>query len=504
MIFSSINFLLFLLIACLVLRSISLLVDGNNRITNSINFSFLERLRKSYKTYLLIIISLIFYGSWQEKYLIHLLLSVAINYYLGNKILLTGNKKYLIVGIILNLLFIGYYKYFNFFGLIFEDVFSISFSKKDIIMPLAISFFTFQQIAYLSDLYTKKITKYYNFSEYLLFVSFFPQLIAGPIVHFREVISYFNSKFLGKFDARDISIGISIFTIGLFKKVIIADNIAVIPNQIFDNSDFVNSYDIIIGALSYSLQIYFDFSGYSDMAIGLGRLFGVKIPVNFYSPYRATSFIDFWRRWHITLGNFLRDYIYIPLGGNRNNLTKQCINIMITMFISGLWHGANYTFVIWGLLHGILICINYCWISLIKTTGAAKLQKTTCYKILSNIVIFSVITLLWIIFRSNNIETLSEILRTLLQFNLDTTTSKYDLIDLLYLLLPLTIVFILPNVAQIFTDELNSDNLPKTHYFIKLQYRPTLTYSLAISFMLLVSLICMNLQKSSEFIYFNF
>jgi len=229
-----------------------------------------------------------------------------------------------------------------------------------ITLPLAISFFTFQQIAYLIDSYRKE-TKEYDFLNYALFVTFFPQLIAGPIVHHKEMMPQFASKWNLIKNYKNIALGIFIFSIGLFKKVVIADTFAQWSNHGFDVAKSLNLYEAWATSLSYTFQLYFDFSGYTDMAIGAALLFNIKIPINFNSPYKATSIQDFWRRWHITLSRFLRDYIYIPLGGNRKGKFKTYNNLMVTFLIGGIWHGAGWMFVIWGLLHGMALVIQKIW-----------------------------------------------------------------------------------------------------------------------------------------------
>ena len=231
---------------------------------------------------------------------------------------------------------------------------------QQIILPLAISFFTFQQIAYLVDAWRGEAREY-DFLHYCLFVTFFPQLIAGPIVHHKEMLPQFSSDRVYGLKSKNLAIGFTIFSIGLFKKVIFADGLSAYSIPIFDAAEqgvaltFVEAW---IGSLAWTLQYYFDFSGYSDMAIGLARMFGVRMPLNFNSPYKATSMIEYWRRWHITLSRFLRDYLYIPLGGNRKGASRQRINLMVTMLLGGLWHGASWTFVIWGGLNGLFLIIN--------------------------------------------------------------------------------------------------------------------------------------------------
>ncbi len=288
------------------------------------------------------------------------------NFLVGNRLVRIRRKGYkhsvrgaLVVGIAFNLGTLGYFKYFNFFVETANVVFNAGFNFDEIILPLAISFFTFQQITFLVDAYRGKACDY-NFLHYALFVTFFPQLIAGPIVHHAEMMPQFLKRKTGGLSNASIAVGGSIFLLGLFKKVVLADNVAAYATPVFAAASAGQELTLIEswgGVLAYTFQLYFDFSGYSDMAIGLARMFGIVLPLNFNSPYKAASIIDFWRRWHMTLSRFLRDYVYFPLGGSLRGRMKRHINLMITMLLGGLWHGAGWTFVVWGGLHGIYLMI---------------------------------------------------------------------------------------------------------------------------------------------------
>ena len=325
-----------------------------------------------YRTALLwlVLSSLIFYGAWDWRYVLLICGSALFNFYTAQGIIglrrgagSARPRALLAFGIAANLCLLGYYKYLNFFVdnlnlLIETDIFI-----QQIVLPIGISFFTFQQIAYLVDCYRREASDY-SLISYLTFVTFFPQLIAGPIVHHKEMMPQFQAPDRLPLSYNNISCGVIIFTIGLFKKVIIADQMALLATPVFQVADLggaVTLLDAWIGVLAYTFQIYFDFSGYSDMAVGLALLFNVHLPVNFYSPYKATSIIDFWRRWHITLSRFLRDYLYIPLGGNRGGEPRRYVNIMVTMVLGGIWHGAGWTFLVWGTLHGFYLVINHLW-----------------------------------------------------------------------------------------------------------------------------------------------
>ena len=296
--------------------------------------------------------SLFFYGWWNERYVWILLLSIGCN--AGFAIALirgeTGQRFWiLLTGLGFNLLLLGYFKYAIFIAQNVNAVFGVDWQVDPGPLPLGISFFTFQKIAFLVDAYLGGVITF-NLLDYCLFVTFFPQLIAGPIVRHNEIIPQFRTL-PRRPRASDFAIGISIFAIGLFKKVCLADPSATWVNPLFSAAASgapIGFVDAWIAALAYSFQLYFDFSGYSDMAIGLARLFGIVLPINFYSPYKAVNIIDFWRRWHITLSRFLRDFIYIPLGGNRRGVPRRYVNLAVAMLLGGLWHGAAWTFVLWG------------------------------------------------------------------------------------------------------------------------------------------------------------
>ena len=278
---------------------------------------------------------------------------------------------------------------------------------------MAISFFTFQQITYLVDSY-KGETKEYSFLNYCLFVTFFPQLIAGPIVHHREVMPQFADKSTYRFNPENLVVGLTIFILGLFKKVVFADTIATFATPVFDAAAHGASINFLTawgGALAYSLQLYFDFSGYTDMAIGTARMFGIKLPLNFNSPYKASSIIDFWRRWHMTLSSFLRDYLYIPLGGNRKGKQRRNLNLMITMLLGGLWHGAGWNFIFWGGLHGIYLIINHQWQTLTKFLGYDSKKSSWWVKALSILVTFLAIAVSWVFFRAADMNAAIAILQ---------------------------------------------------------------------------------------------
>ncbi len=364
----------------------------------------------------LVATSLFFYGWWNPAYLSLIFVSILFNYTFG---ILLGNdqnsrfadkpsmrKGLLVIGVAFNLGALGYFKYANFFVDNVAQLTGYGLAIDTIILPLAISFFTFQQIAYLVDSY-RNLTKEYNFLHYCLFVTFFPQLIAGPIVHHKEMLPQFEKDETYSFSARNLSIGMTIFFIGLFKKLVLADSIAVYVPSLFSAADqgmTVTTVDAWMGSLSYTLQLYFDFSGYSDMAIGLARMFGIKLPLNFDSPYKSVNISEFWRRWHITLSRFLRDYLYIPLGGNRKGTARRYINLAATMVLGGLWHGAGWTFVIWGSLHGFYLVVHQVWQKIVESLGGDNQNSTIIGRSLSWFITFIAVVIAWVFFRAESLE----------------------------------------------------------------------------------------------------
>ena len=364
--------------------------------------------------------SLFFYGWWNPAYLGIILCSILFNFVVGS-VLNDDNEKWprkmvLTCGIVANLVLLGYYKYANFFVDSANAVLGDVFLLDSILLPLAISFFTFQQIAYLIDTYRGE-TKELDFLHYCLFVTFFPQLIAGPIVHHKEMLSQFARASLYSVNIRRHAVGYTIFTLGLFKKVVLADGIAAYATPAFyaaDSGIALTLFEAWTGSLAYTLQLYFDFSGYSDMAIGLARMFGIRLPLNFNSPYKATSIIDFWRRWHMTLSRFMRDYVYIPLGGNKRGIIgSQRTNLMATMLLGGLWHGAGWNFLFWGGLHGCYVIINNKW----RASHTGKAAATAREKLFGWSITFIAVVFAWVPFRAETMEGTKNMIFGMLGFN---------------------------------------------------------------------------------------
>ena len=352
----------------------------------------------------LIFASVCFYSYWDINNLPILLASIVVNYAFGRCLTNNRSKKVLMVGIAFNLLFLGYFKYTNFILENINYLFNAGIAMKNIVLPLGISFFTFTQTAYLVDVYRGE-TKAYSKSDYLLFVTIFPHLIAGPILYHRDMIPQFSQAERYKINYKNLTYGILWFTIGLFKKVVIADKLAIYADRVFNSTADLTMLDAWGGSLAYTLQLYFDFSGYSEMAIGLGLLFNYNLPLNFNLPYRATSIIDFWRRWHMTLSSFLKNYLYIPLGGNRTG--HHLRNIMITMFLGGLWHGAGWTFIFWGVLHRITISI----------THPRRKIKYTLPQWMNWLLTFNAVNIAWIFFRAASFNDALNILIAMFDIN---------------------------------------------------------------------------------------
>ncbi|HCF29384.1 MAG TPA: membrane-bound O-acyltransferase family protein, partial [Cyanobacteria bacterium UBA11049] len=349
-----------------------------------------------------------------------ILFNYLVGYVLRHELLFKAKKKLLLIAAIaVNLALIAYFKYANFFVDNVNYLFHTSIQLSPIVLPLAISFFTFVQITYLVDAYQGE-TKEDTFLNYCLFVTFFPHLIAGPIVHHKDLMPQFADRSIYRFNGKYLAIGLTIFAMGLFKKVIFADSIAVYASQVFaaaDRGTTLSIFEAWVGALAYTLQLYFDFSGYSDMAIGAAYLFGIKLPLNFNSPYKSVNIIDFWRRWHITLSNFLRDYLYIPLGGSRKGQVRRHLNLMITMLLGGLWHGAGWTFVLWGGLHGLYLVINHQWRSIRRSVGNDLNQSHWFSRTIACLLTFIAVVISWVLFRAKTLDAAVSVLRSMFGLN---------------------------------------------------------------------------------------
>ena len=358
----------------------------------------------------LVIASLYFYSYFHLSYLYLILTSIIINYFIGNKLnhkSLTGKERkiWMIIGVIFNLGLLGYFKYYDFFVENINIIFRTNFTLLHILLPLGISFFTFQQLSFIIDSYNEKSMKY-DFLSYCLFVTFFPQLIAGPIVLPNEMLPQFEDKRNKLINYENMNRGLYMFSIGLAKKVIIADTIANFANAGFDKMETLNIIEAWMTSISYTLQLYFDFSGYCDMAMGIALMFNIVLPLNFNSPYKSTNIQEFWKRWHMTLGRFMTNYLYIPLGGNRLGERKTLRNLFIVFMASGIWHGAGWNFVIWGVLHGICILIHRVW----------KNSERKMNKLLGWFITINLVNIFWVFFRAETLNTALKVLKEMFSY----------------------------------------------------------------------------------------
>lgn len=473
----------------------------------------------------LTVMSLVFYGWWNPKYLLLLVPLMLANFAIATRIVPCdgrqshGAKALLIFGLIGNLAALGYFKYANFFVDNLNSLFGFHLFLAKIILPIGISFFIFQKIAFLVDTYLGKVSRL-NLLDYSLFVTFFPQLIAGPIVHHSEVMPQLHKT--GPVPADYFALGITIFAIGLAKKILLADNVAFYASPQFAAVAGGAKLDPLAAwsaAFAYTAQLYFDFSGYSDMAIGSALLFGIRLPINFASPYKSVNIIEFWRRWHITLSRFLRDYLYIPLGGSRSGKVRRFLNLLITMLLGGLWHGAGWTFFTWGALHGAYLAINHAWQILRKKTGLDT-EWTRFGQLLSRVITFFAVVIAWVFFRSENLGSGLEMLRAMAFGNgvavpaslsgllpkLPLSSSPVDSgIAMLVSVILLAIAWFAPNTQQLTaymgpTGAYSAENSNEAEGSFR--WSPSRRWAVAVGCLLGSTLMFMS--KVSEFIYFRF
>jgi alginate O-acetyltransferase complex protein AlgI len=490
-----------------------------------LGFYLVSRFSYNYKIIYLSIVSLLFYTYWNAYSLPIILFSICVNYFLGSQLLKHEIKNYnlLLFSVVFNVILLGYFKYLNF--LIFNinfilNLFNLSaISYSNIMLPLGVSFFTFTQITYLIECYNKNV-KVKNFFSYILFVTFFPHLIAGPLLRYTSIINQFLDKKIFTIDKTKVVVGIAIFIIGLGKKILIADNIGYYSDLIYKSSSTnVIEPQIILswlGSICYLFQLYFDFSGYSDMAIGIALFFGILLPINFNSPLRATSIIDFWNSWHISLTRFIREYIYNPIAIKLTRLslekseTQKIFLILIfptlsTFAIIGFWHGANWTFVFFGLAHGLFVIINYLW----NKIRLSNNRLINLNNFIAWLITFLSINISFVLFRADNLFQALKIYKAMLGFNgisYPSFQSKFwegsiifnsgDFIHMLILiLLSFFIVIFLPNTKSLipFYKEKNFDNYKLFNSY---------WFPVILSFIFVISLL--QIKKTSPFLYFQF
>lgn len=467
---------------------------------------------------LLVLASLIFYGYWKPAYLLLLMGSVVVNYSFGRLLSVHDpSRSFLAIGVALNLLLLGYFKYSGFLVGNANNMLGLSLPVPAVALPLAISFFTFQQIAYLVDCY-RHAAHEKSFLNYCLFVSFFPQLIAGPIVHHKEIMPQISRMVADSHLKPRFAAGLSLLIFGLFKKVVIADNFALYSSRFYDGAipGTVHTGDAWVAALSYHFQIYFDFSGYSDMAIGLGLLFGIVLPINFNSPYKSLSIVDFWRRWHMTLSRFLRDYLYITLGGNRKGTAVRYVNLSATMLLGGLWHGAAWTFVIWGGLHGCFLVINHAWRAILERLHITTIARNPLYKALCLLLTTTAVVVAWVYFRAPDFWVANETILAMMGSGESGFSDAYrnyvsmvgfaDIVSLLLgvQLSPAWFMPLLFAAALLFTVAVPNtmEMLGLVEHEGVLKWRPSPAWALLCAVMLCCSIV--GMFGSTEFIYFQF
>ena len=444
----------------------------------------------------LVLASLFFYGYWDVRYVPLLLASILFNYFVSTRILVRRSRAWLAFGIVVNFLLLGYFKYTDFFLASLNDLAGAEiFALPQIVLPLGISFFTFTQTAYLVDVYRGELEET-SLLTYLEFVTIFPHLIAGPIISYREMVPQFLAARAFRLDADNVARGLTIFTLGLAKKVLIADQLSPLVGELFARAQDLTCIEAWVAALGYTLQLYFDFSGYSEMAIGLGLLFNLRFPVNFNSPYQATSVIDFWRRWHMTLGLWVKDYLYIPLGGNRHGQVKKMRNLFVSMLIIGLWHGAGWTFVFWGALHGAGLRVNHIWRSL-----GHSLPKEA-----GRLLTFLFVVVCWVFFRAESFPDAFAVLRSMTDvWNLGLPDvgflSDFGVVSspwVLHRSLRQCLTFLLPLLVMV-------RFLPNPLYLLEQEarFRRHVLLPVSLGLLFCVTLLVMNFG-ASEFLYFQF
>ncbi|MDD4287431.1 MAG: MBOAT family protein [Candidatus Peribacteraceae bacterium] len=463
-------------------------------------------------TQVLIVASLVFYGWWKPATLLVLLGSVLFNYLCGLALIQKRNRALLAFAITGNVLLLGYFKYLNFFADTLRSLGAGHLPAVSVMLPLGISFFTFTQIAYLVDTY-RGVTRERNLLNYVLFVTFFPNLLAGPITHHADLLPQFKTA-PGRAISRNVAVGLTVLIIGLCKKVLLADTVGAYANLVFNAaaSTSPSFADAWMGALAYSFQLYFDFSGYSDMAIGIAHMMGISLPMNFNAPYRSPSIREFWKRWHITLSRFLMTYLYIPLGGSRHGQARTLLNLFLTMLIGGLWHGAGWTFIVWGAWHGGFLVLHRIWL---KTAEYPLLRVAAVpIRLCAVPLTFLMITVGWVFFRAENIATALTLLKSMAGLHGVAFSPEMSLLPsafawkrCLQLLAILSAIVWFAPTTQAFVKEILPADTPqeKTDPFtLRLRWKPTAFFALCSTVMALTAVTTLFLAQEHVFIYFQF
>lgn len=450
--------------------------------------------------FVLNVASLVFYTWWDVGNLPLLLGSVAVNHLVARAMDRWGNQPFLAIGIIFNLSLLGFFKYADFLISNVNAVTPLDLPLLEVGLPLAISFFSFQQISFLVDVARRRTVPGHIFSH-TLFVSFFPHIVAGPLVQHHQIAAQFADRDRKDDLSDNLGVGLTIFAIGLAKKVLIAENIEPFASSLFALAERGGEPGLVaawVGAVAYALQIFFDFSGYSDMALGLARCLGYRLPVNFNGPYKSASVVEFWRRWHITLSHFLRDHLYIPLGGNRKGETRRSVNLMATMLLGGLWHGAAWTFVIWGGLHGLGLTVNHYW-----AKWGPKGWFEGRRKVIAVGLTFAFTTIAWVFFRAESWTGAGRILAGMFGFSglgLEGVSSE----AVAWLVLGLGIVWSLPDTPEVFSEAIDEQTMKDAQIRPKPGFRWRFSPGMAVAASALLFLSVLNAWKTSEFIYYTF
>lgn len=467
MIFTSLDFIIFFIVLLLLLYIIKK-----------------QKIRKI----IILVASYFFYGYWDYRFLSLIIFSTFLDFFIGKKLDKEQSEKkrkaYLFLSVFCNLALLGFFKYFNFF----IDTFNVAFGMKmgilNIILPVGISFYTFQTMSYTIDVYRKKLRHTDNILEFAIFIAFFPQLVAGPIVRAIDFLPQIKRDIV--LTSRNFQIGLQIFLYGMIKKVLIADRLAYFVDNVYQCPQLYSSATIWFTVIAYSIQIYCDFSGYSDMAIGLARIMGFELTKNFDLPYISKSPTEFWRRWHISLSTWLKDYLYIPLGGNRKGIIRQNINLLLTMILGGLWHGASLTFVFWGFLHGLALVIHKSYKKFKSNLiiGKAFFESNT-YKIISWLFTYVFVIICWVFFRSQTFDVAFTIIKKMFCFEIGI---KYIYTAMIYIL-P---IFTLTHIYKL---------IRKKDYFI---FNLKTIKGLFVLIFFIMLLFYFSPSTPSPFIYFQF
>ena len=442
--------------------------------------------------------------------------SMLTNFTLGRRIgaeVKEGRSRFahawLVFAVTANLLLLGYFKYANFFVNNVNAVLGTHWSIGQILLPLGISFYTFTQIAYLVDV-RRGVVCEYDLGDFLLFITFFPHLIAGPIIHHREMMPQFREMKTYRFDWNNLAVGMAIFAAGLFKKTVIADPLSEDVAAVFRANAALtpmSACDAWGGTLCFAFQMYFDFSGYSDMAIGLARMFGIVLPINFNSPYKAVNITEFWRRWHMTLTRFLRDYVFIPLNKTRLGKSRRYVNLVLTMVIAGFWHGAAWTFVLWGLFQGVCLVVNHRWGKFWQKRGRPALLPAWLAPWIGRSITFGLVVTGGVLFRSTDLHGAWRLLETMFGFGVTPTAAFPLLVDAktwLWLACLLAVVWLLPNTIEIFNAYQPYPDVAKTDSTQGRWYCWRMGIGWACVCAVVLGIAILAVSRSGEFLYYNF